>query len=164
MNISKKIAAAFVLATVASSGAAQAASVTASASATIATPIAISQTAGMDFGSVSASATAGTAVLSTTGVLTPTGGVSALGGTPTAAAFSVSGQSGSTFAISLPTSATLSNGASSMTLNAFAHNAGVTPALTGGTKTFNVGATLNIGANQAAGAYSGTYAVTVNYN
>ena len=33
-----------------------------------------------------------------------------------------------------------------------------------GSDTFNVGATLNVGATQAAGTYSGTFAVTVNYN
>ena len=36
-------------------------------------------------------------------------------------------------------------------------------ALTGGTDTFNVGGTLSVGANQAAGSYSGTYTVSVNY-
>ena len=29
---------------------------------------------------------------------------------------------------------------------------------------FNVGATLNVGANQAAGSYTGTFSVTVDYN
>jgi hypothetical protein len=29
--------------------------------------------------------------------------------------------------------------------------------------TFNVGARLNVGANQMAGTYTGTYTVTVNY-
>lgn len=163
---SKKIVAAFVFATLASSGAAHAASsVTASASATIATPIAISQTAALDFGSVSASAAAGTAVLSTTGTLSVTGGVGALGGVPSAAAFNVSGQAGAAYAITLPTSASLASGANSMTITGFSHNAGLTPALTAGSASnFNVGATLNIAAGQIAGAYSGTYAVTVNYN
>jgi len=36
--------------------------------------------------------------------------------------------------------------------------------VTGGAFTFNVGATLNVGATQASGTYSGTFAVTVNYN
>ncbi|MBV5336700.1 MAG: DUF4402 domain-containing protein, partial [Deltaproteobacteria bacterium] len=34
-----------------------------------------------------------------------------------------------------------------------------------GTQTLTVGATLNVGANQAAGTYtSGAFSVTVNYN
>jgi len=164
MSISKKITAALAFTALTFSGAAHAASVTASASATIATPIAISQTTAMNFGTVVASAATGTAVLATNSALTVTGGVQALGGTPAAAAFSVTGQSGATFAITLPTTATLTSGANTMSLGTFAHSAGATPTLTGGSSAFNVGATLSVGANQAAGAYSGTYAVTVNYN
>ena len=36
--------------------------------------------------------------------------------------------------------------------------------LVAGTATVNVGGTLNVGLNQAAGNYTGTYPVTVNYN
>ncbi len=43
-------------------------------------------------------------------------------------------------------------------------DAGASPTLVGGSDTFNVGATLNVGATQASGTYSGTFAVTVNYN
>ncbi len=43
-------------------------------------------------------------------------------------------------------------------------DAGACPTLVGGSDTFNVGATLNVGAAQASGTYSGTFAVTVNYN
>ena len=52
-----------------------------------------------------------------------------------------------------------------MTVDTFTDDAGVNPKLpAGGSDTFNVGATLNVGATQAAGTYSGTFAVTVNYN
>ena len=51
-----------------------------------------------------------------------------------------------------------------MGVDAFNHDAGGTPTLVGGSDTFNVGATLNVGAAQAADTYSGTFAVTVNYN
>ncbi len=43
-------------------------------------------------------------------------------------------------------------------------DAGATPTLAGGSDTFNVGATLHVGATQAVGTYSGTFAVTVIYN
>ncbi len=46
----------------------------------------------------------------------------------------------------------------------FTDDAGAIPTLVGGSDTFNVGATLNVGATQAAGTYSGTFDVTVNYN
>ncbi len=42
--------------------------------------------------------------------------------------------------------------------------AGASPALVGGSDTFNVGATLSVSNTQAAGTYSGTFTVTVNYN
>lgn len=164
MSFNKILPTALAFGVFAFTGAAHAASVTASASATVATPIAISETSSMNFGTVVASATAGTAVLSTAGAVTTTGGVTTLASTPSAAAFSVTGQSGQTFSVSLPTSATLSSGANNMTIDTFNHSLGTTPTLTGGTATFSVGATLNVSANQAAGAYSGTYAVTVNYN
>ena len=52
-----------------------------------------------------------------------------------------------------------------MSVDTFNHDAGATPSLSGGgSDTFNVGATLNVGATQAAGTYSGTFDVTVNYN
>jgi hypothetical protein len=51
-----------------------------------------------------------------------------------------------------------------MNLTDFVHDAGIAPALVGGTNTFQVGATLNVGINQAAGVYTATFPVTVNYN
>ncbi len=52
-----------------------------------------------------------------------------------------------------------------MTIDTYTDDAGGTPQLSGsGSDTFNVGATLNVGASQAAGTNSGTFAVTVNYN
>lgn len=88
---------------------------------------------------------------------------------------SVSGDVAATYTVTVPSSATLSNGTGqSMTVNTFTvssdgdsnplsrllHNDG-----TGlGIDTFGVGAKLNVGANQAAGAYNGTYVVSVQYN
>ena len=51
-----------------------------------------------------------------------------------------------------------------MTVNAFASTPSGTGTLTLGTATVNVGATLNVAANQTAGSYTGTYPVTVNYH
>jgi hypothetical protein len=59
-------------------------------------------------------------------------------------------------------------GGNSMTVNTFTDNSSGT--LPAATETFQVGATLNVGINQAAGAYStanagGTpYTITANYN
>ncbi len=87
------------------------------------------------------------------------------GGLPAAASFDVTGEKDSNYSITFPSSATLTSGANTMTMDTFTHDAGGTPQLSGsGSDTFNVGATLNVGATQAAGTYSGTFAVTVNYN
>ncbi len=50
-----------------------------------------------------------------------------------------------------------------MTVNNFTHDAGGAPALTAGADTFNVGADLTVALGQVAGAYTGTFTVTVNY-
>ncbi len=53
-----------------------------------------------------------------------------------------------------------------MTVDTWTSSPTPTGTLTGGTETLTVGATLNVGASQAAGTYiSGTpFDVTVNYN
>src|SRR6202012_5340063 len=97
------------------------ATATASASATIITPISIVKTTDMNFGNVAVSATiAGTAVLAPAGTRTTggAGGVTlpATTGTVAAAAFTVSGQGNYTYAITLPTSATITGPASATRL------------------------------------------------
>ncbi len=69
-----------------------------------------------------------------------------------------------TYSITLPSSATLTSGGDTMTVDTFTHDAGGAPTLVFGSDTFNVGATLKVDPNQAVGTYSGTFAVTVNYN
>ncbi|MDX9862163.1 MAG: DUF4402 domain-containing protein [Rhodospirillales bacterium] len=162
------VAAGFALGSMAAT-AAQAqtsASATTGASVTIAAPIAVTKTADLSFGMVVPSATAGTVVVSAAGVRSVSGGVSEFGGTVTAAAYSVTGYASNAYAIALPTTATLTGpGSTTMTAGTFTHSAGSSPALdSSGNGTFSVGATLSVGANQAAGAYSGTFDVSVNYN
>src|SRR5579864_9027654 len=113
-NITKVIIAAAAVLGSANISFAQA-TATASASATIITPIAISKTVDMDFGNIAvAASTGGTVVLDNTGSRT-TGGAGGVTlpsstGTVAAAEFSVSGQASFTYAITLPSSATLSDG------------------------------------------------------
>ena len=145
-------------------------SATATTSATVITPIAISKTVDMNFGNIAVSPTiAGTVVLGTGGTRTKTGGVTlpAVGGTVTAAAFSVTGLGTSTYSITLPSTITLNGSPSgTMTVNSFVSNPSGTGALTAGAQTVLVGGTLNVAAAQAAGVYSNTtdMTVTVNYN
>jgi hypothetical protein len=165
-----KLTLAALVLTAFSSGAFAQASATATATATIVTPISITKTVDMNFGNVAVqTALGGTVVMTPAGVRTATGGVTlpAVLGTVTAASFTVNGQGTYTYAITLPaTATTLTNGANTMTADTWTSNPSATGALTAGTQTLNVGASLNVGAAQAAGIYvSGTpFTVTVNYN
>ena len=142
---------------------------TATGSATIITPIAIANAGNMNFGSIAVSANPGTVVLSTAAVRTASGGVTlpAVTGSVTTAKFTVTGLGSSTYSISLPASYIISDGAShNMTVNNFVSDPSGTGALTGGTQTINVGATLNVLGSQTAGTYTNAsgFNVTVNYN
>jgi|WetSurSiteA1Bulk_404760.scaffolds.fasta_scaffold55181_1 hypothetical protein len=145
-------------------------SATATATATIVSPIAIAKTVDMNFGNVAASAALGTVVLAPGGGRSITGGVTlpATTGTVTAASFTVTGTPGYTYAITLPAVAlTITSGGPSMTVDTWTSNPSPTGTLTAGTSTLTVGATLHVGANQAAGVYgvpAETFTVTVNYN
>jgi hypothetical protein len=143
---------------------------TASTTATIITPIAITKDVDMNFGNIAVSPTlAGTVVLPTAGARTKTGGVTlpVVTGTVTAASFTVTGEGNSTYSITLPGSAiTLTGPSSTMTVQDFVSTPSNTGTLNSGTQEIKVGATLNVSAAQAAGTYtnaSGLF-VTVNYN
>lgn len=147
-------------------------SATATATATIITPIAIVNAGNMNFGNIAVSAVAGTVVLpaALAPVRTVTGGCTlpATVGTVSAAAFTVTGQAGFTYAITLPANASLTGPGAPMTANAFVSSPTVAAGglLTGGTQTLYVGATLNVAGAQVAGVYTtaAPFTVTVNYN
>lgn len=142
---------------------------TATASATIMTPIVVTKAADMNFGNVIASTSTGTVVLAPAGTRTAADGASIAAsnaGTVTAAEFNLTGQSGATFAITLPTTVTL-NGPSSSTMTAtnFTSTPSSTGTLTSGAANVKVGATLNVGASQTVGSYtSANFTVTFAYN
>jgi hypothetical protein len=147
---------------------AQSATATATASAVIVSPISITRTADMSFGNIIADTDGGTVVLVPAGTRTLNGLNSpSLPGTVTAASFTVAGLATATYAITLPATHDISNGAQTMTVNTFTSNPSGTGVLdAAGSQTLNVGATLNVNANQAAGTYTNAagFAVTVNYN
>jgi hypothetical protein len=163
-------AAAFLVLLVPTTATAQTSSdtATASASATVVSAITITKDVDLDFGDVVAGATPGTVEMSTAGVRTATAGTT-LGnvGSSAAASFTVNGDASSTYAITLPSVAiTLSDGAANdMTVDTFNSDPGATSTLSGGgSDTIAVGATLNVGASQVSGSYTGTFDVTVAYN
>jgi hypothetical protein len=170
-NLVKAIATAAIIIAGSNASFAQA-TATAAASATIITPITIAKTVDMNFGNLAVSATlAGTAVLAPAGTRTTggAGGVTlpATVGTVTAATFTVSGQASYTYAITLPSTATITSSGNTMTVNAFTSSPSATGLLSsGGSQTLTVGATLNVAAGQMAGTYTNASGVpvTVNYN
>jgi len=145
------------------------ASATATATATIITPITITKASDMNFGNVAVqAAVAGTVIMSPAGVRSATAGVTLPGtsGTVSAASFTVNGQAGYTYAITLPVTLTINSGVNNMIVNTFTSTPTAIGNLTGGTESLTVGATLNVGAAQAPGVYTSAtpFTVTVNYN
>lgn len=144
------------------------ATATASTTAVLVTPISISKTVDMNFGTVAASATAGTVVLDTANTRTITGGASLHGGTPTAAVFTVTGAANTGFAITIPTTdITLTDGAShNLILNSLVTLGASSTLDATGSKDIKVGGTLSLPANAVAGTYTNAsdLFVTVNYN
>jgi hypothetical protein len=144
------------------------------AAARIVTPISITETASLHFGTMAILAgSPGTCVLSTQGARTQTGGVNLSVQAPTAsnAAYNVSGAVNTTYGITLPSTITVTSGPANMTINsllartASAAANGLTGTLSAsGTDNFTVGGTLNVAAGQATGVYTGTFDVTVAYN
>jgi len=146
----------------------------ASTTAVLVTPIAISKTTDMHFGTVASSATAGTVVLDYADGRTATGGASLPAGSilQKTAVFAVTGEGNSSFAITIPAAAITLTGSVSgtMTVDNFVCDGGTATTLSSGTKTLKVKAILNVPANTVAGTYSNALAnssalfVTVNYN
>ena len=132
---------------------------------TIGAPISISNTASLEFGQIVTGTGVSVVRITPAGVRSLVSGDAALaGGTSRAATFDITGEASGTYAITLPSSATLSGPGADMTVDTFVHDAGGSPALAAGSDTFNVGADLHVGASQAGGAYSDTFSVTVNWN
>jgi hypothetical protein len=137
--------------------------------ATLIIPISIVKNVNMDFKTVAGSATAGTVVMAATvgAALSPTGGCTVISGTPTAGKFTVTGQGTQVFTITLPTAASTLTGsvAGDITVDNWTCSEPLTTAaLVGGTLVFYVGGTLNVGANEVAGLYSGNFDIIVDYN
>ncbi len=138
------------------------------ATATIVGPLALTKVSDMNFGTIAVTGTAGTVVLGTDNSRTAVGPALVPPANGVAASFTVSGEVSRTFSITLPANGavTLINGANTMAVNAFQHSMGANPALNAsGAAAFTVGATLTVGAAQAAGVYnSANFPVTINYN
>lgn len=147
-------------------GSAAAQSATANATATIVNGLTLAKTADLRFGNVIPSGSTGTVIVSTASARTNTGGATPTSGLAYgAASFDVNGTGSLTYAITLPTSISISDGAShSMTVDTFTSSPNAVGVLNAGYQELKVGGTLHVGALQELGSYTGTFDVSVAYN
>ena len=147
-------------------------SATASASSTtrIISPITLTKTADLAFGAIVKASTGNAVVTIGNGADTVnvTGtNAAAASGTISRAKYTVGGEGGQTFAITVPGTMTMSSGGDNITVNLT--TAAATGTLSGslgsaGTFALNVGGNFTIPAAQASGDYTGSFNVTVAYN
>lgn len=138
---------------------------TATASAEIITALKIEKVTDLNLGTIAPDAD-----VATTFVLTPAGLTT--GSTATdmdatgrsAASFTITGEDGETFSLTIPASVTLTGGSGTdMTLTLSHDLAASGNGFSSGSATLNVGGSLALAANQGSGTYSSTINVSVAY-
>jgi hypothetical protein len=126
-----------------------------------------SNTSNLSFGSFAAG-NGGTITVNTLGGRSQSGGVvlSSSGAPASAAQIIVGGTTGASVAISLPADGTvqLSDGTHQMALNHFISNPSGSGILGGGSLMIAIGAELSVSLSQVPGNYTGSFAVSVDYN
>ncbi len=127
--------------------------------------IALTKNADLNFGSMVSGTSAGTVTVTSTGAVSSTGGVTLVPSTTAPADFTLSnGPAGGPhiYLIQLPSSVTITSGGNSMVVNNFDNTAPTLGIIANSSsRSIGVGATLNVGANQPSGTYTGTYLMMV---
>jgi hypothetical protein len=136
------------------------ASTNGTASVTVLAPLTLTQTQGLDFGTITSGASSGTVTIDAAGARTVASGVGSVAADAgQQAIFTVAGDTSNAIDVVVGSNITGFSGGITGTTTS-----GTLPtALTSGSATFNVGGSLTIPASTTAGAYSGTYTVSVNY-
>ncbi len=142
------------------SSAAQAASADATARATILQPVAITNNAALDFGTIVPNGTSATVSVSTAG--TRNCGTLVCVGSAAAASFGIAGTTGQTVGITVAPTVTLSDGNGNNMVATLTGSA-TTLSLVSGANAVTVGGALAVSGSQLAGNYSGTFTVAVEY-
>ncbi len=180
LSLKRLLVSAAVLSAAAISGAAHAGPATAAtkqgtARAEVLTPLSFIKIDDLNFGKIIPKAVAGTVTVSPANVRTSTNGIILVGNTQTPALFAGDGSSGQLVDISLGANTINVTGPGApMQVNTFVIGSTPTAILSPtplrfrigsatGIFAFPVGATLNVGANQATGTYTGTWSITLQY-
>lgn len=118
----------------------------------------------MDFGTITSNTTGGAVTLSHTGVRNATAGFD-MYGTSKQATFTIKGEPLTALTVTLADGTLNSGGGANMIVDTFTTSPDIGAVNTdaSGDVTLNVGADLNVGANQASGTYEGTYGLTLSY-
>ena len=159
------LASSVLAASVMGANAAHAATAQADATANILEQVSVSSDGSdLDFATIVSAPTASTVVVNALGVRTSCTGGAVCSGTTSAAGFTVGGTTGQTVTIDADATVTLTN-LGGDTMVATLTESATTHVITGvaATDVFSVGGSLAVGANQADGAYSGTFDVDVDY-
>ncbi len=158
---SAQVAAAAAAALVLSSPA-HAASATGSATVRILQAILITKNSDLNFGKVIAGPSPATVSVAESGARTCSGAITCYGES-TAAAFAVVGTDGETVTVSLASRQITLNGGGNNSMTLLLRSSTNTLLLTDGKASFRLAGALVVGANQAAGTYTGQFEVAVNY-
>ncbi|SEG49802.1 DUF4402 domain-containing protein [Algoriphagus boritolerans] len=144
---------------------------TATATATIVTPLTLTNAGNMNFGNITATTAGGTVVLAPGGGRTESGvQLPSTTGTVSAASFEVTGEANYAYTVTLPVTHEITKEGSTevMALSDFTTSLGETNSgsLVAGAGSFTVGATLTLLANQVSGTYTNAsgFTVSVVYN
>jgi hypothetical protein len=147
-----------------SAGAAQAASVEAGAGAKIIAPLQIAKKTDLYFGTIAPSLeSADKVVVGFDGSRKCGPTLTCLTADHTAAAFAVSGEADAVYTVSLPDSIKIANANGDAMLVSDFSGSKAAGTLVNGNDSFTVGGTLDVAARQAAGKYTGSFTVAVEY-
>lgn len=143
-----------------------------SSKAEVISPLTIQPVLDLRFGRFYRPATNGNLTIATSGTVTGTGSMAAEVSTPQASGgrgpgtFLVTGDPSRVFRVTLPNRVDITNGAATMRVSNFTSNVPSRGIALGSTGQFSlrIGARLQVSGNQALGAYSGLFSVTVSYD
>lgn len=128
-----------------------------------AAPTAVTKDQDLNFGKIAGGGGySGTVTVSTSGVRSFTGNITPLGTSFASARFTITGNAGKAYIITLPTNFVINAGPDQLTISALTSSIPLTGAIpAGGVLPFAVGATLTISNAQTNSMYSGTFTVSV---